>query len=912
MTVCLLRAFSIDAMSYQGQRTPYLKHSPRKHTDPLGGTVGLTNLGNTCFINTGLQCLGHLEHLVEYFLQEAYLKDVAIRSRNEPMQLLTGMTTPWSRGELADSFKRLQEGLWLGKGEKAFDPSRFVEKLKPLAPHLFEGTQEDAREFLHLCFDALSTAVSRIPAGVVVARTAAQPDNVDLGDLETRAALAWSWHLETEKSFLVDLFQGQELQVMECLTCHNASRRFEVFKYLTLPVNPRLRSLEEVLKAYTDPEYLEGSDAYYCPHCKGKRRATKKNDLWKLPPVLAVCLNRATWDRQTGQASKLQHLVEARDSPLDLSAFCSSKQKYGATYQLTCIVNHHGSSMHSGHYTATCRVGLNGPWHHFNDAEVRRLWENEKPVTCEAYILFLTRLEVRGNWDIRHPIYAPVAQSLAAPELWPHNASARNSLVVDIREALRTSSNSCTERPSGGGAGTGRATSTPASVRVPSPNAGRGTEASQQRGASPIRQAPQQRTTKERQSTACGATWPVTSNGQAPGQEQNQTRQQPFQPPPRQNGVAPISPRQQQRQRQTGKSQQEDARCLFPHRFQQEHQAKSDKTRSATPQRRATPQGTCTSVGRAGSHANGTPPRELPAPSTDSPMMTAKSAAHSPQDTWLRLCGGQDERADHLPGPNTLRQAAAAAGRCGTPPRHRREEAAAGRFGTSPRHHREEERADRVPGLNTPRHGAAVAGRSGTSPRYPRKEEERTDRVPGPNTPGHAAGAACRSGTPPRREEVSPLTPSLRRQPSPAAAHGAAGPSTGSHGIHAPRAGNTLTHGWLRLRGSCDDWTKLWCELRPGRLELFSDETCHDKKMCLVLHSCSQAISFSAVGAPGDARKCGAAGRHGFVLDPQPSAGPARRLFYFDARTEEIVRHWTGAIRESAAAAPSWEQRMGR
>ena len=32
------------------------------------GNVGLTNLGNTCFMNTGLQCLSHIPEIRELFI----------------------------------------------------------------------------------------------------------------------------------------------------------------------------------------------------------------------------------------------------------------------------------------------------------------------------------------------------------------------------------------------------------------------------------------------------------------------------------------------------------------------------------------------------------------------------------------------------------------------------------------------------------------------------------------------------------------------------------------------------------------------------------------------------------------------------------------------------------------------------
>lgn len=70
--------------------------------DSRRGVTGLRNLGNTCFMNSGLQCISHVTELTEYFLSNKYLQDI---NKDNPLG---------TKGELCMSFANMLKHLWYG------------------------------------------------------------------------------------------------------------------------------------------------------------------------------------------------------------------------------------------------------------------------------------------------------------------------------------------------------------------------------------------------------------------------------------------------------------------------------------------------------------------------------------------------------------------------------------------------------------------------------------------------------------------------------------------------------------------------------------------------------------------------------------------------------------------------------
>ncbi|KAG8276712.1 ubiquitin carboxyl-terminal hydrolase 2-like [Homalodisca vitripennis] len=329
-----------------------------------GGLLGLNNIGNTCFLNSIIQCLSNTKPLLEYILSEEYVSEI----RNS------------ARSMLIKRFAELIKNLWTDR-KHAVNTSSLKSAVGYYAPRFNGFNQQDAQEFLRYLLQGLHEEINRAPTVQQKKRDQLQNENLTADEI-------WQRYLKRDNSKIVDIFGGQLRSDLKCTVCGFASTTYEPFWDLSLSIpqselknTPRSRvQLSQCLDHFTKEETLEGNEKPTCARCKSKQTCVKKISIQKFPQILVIHLKRFS-----GNTRKVDTEVEFPVSGLDLAPYSAEKRQVNSSvYSLYGVVIHFGSCFY-GHYTAYCKHPYCAGWHIFNDSQVHSVHPN---ATTDPYILF--------------------------------------------------------------------------------------------------------------------------------------------------------------------------------------------------------------------------------------------------------------------------------------------------------------------------------------------------------------------------------------------------------------------------------------------------------------------------------------------------------------------------------------------
>lgn len=182
------------------------------------GMTGLSNLGNTCFISSVIECLSNTPIFASYFISNRYEQDL---NKDNPLG---------NHGILAIEFAHLLQELWNGQFT-VVTPRRFKAAIAEFAPQFSGYQQQDAHELLAYLLDGLHEDLNRIKQLVTTAAVEekGRPDAIV-------AKESWDRYQQRNQSIIVDLFCGLLKSTLQCPSCQTISRTFDCYRYLTVPI----------------------------------------------------------------------------------------------------------------------------------------------------------------------------------------------------------------------------------------------------------------------------------------------------------------------------------------------------------------------------------------------------------------------------------------------------------------------------------------------------------------------------------------------------------------------------------------------------------------------------------------------------------------------------------------------------
>jgi len=364
--------------------------------------IGLENLGQTCYMNSVLQCFSNLYPLTNYFLSP---------SKQEFIKTNTITMSDPKAKSLSVAYKELIDNLWNGEPKTPFYPTEFKSILGELNP-LFKGNDAgDSKDLACYIIMQLHQELNNIDSTLNknVPNNFNDKDDIIVNPYNKNEVFQYFSKDFTlnNNSIISEIFYGVNQSMFECQVCklNNMQRglmeplikyNYENFFFLVFPLDEVRKFVAEKnnmgMYYYNINEvnlidcfnyYQKQNDMNgYCEKCgSDNAKINTVTQVFSAPNILMLVLNR-------GKGLQFKIKINFPEY-LDLTQTILNCNQM---YELQSVVKHLGDNSASGHFISYCRSPVpkfNKCWFCYNDKTVVQSnnWKDIHDIGV-TYILF--------------------------------------------------------------------------------------------------------------------------------------------------------------------------------------------------------------------------------------------------------------------------------------------------------------------------------------------------------------------------------------------------------------------------------------------------------------------------------------------------------------------------------------------
>ena len=345
-------------------------------------TVGLDNIGATCYMNATLQSLSSVKELMGYCVKKEF------------------NSSETKTKEMSYEFCNVIKNLWDIKNHgKSYAPYSFKETLSKKNPMFAGVAANDSKDLINFLLEVLHQELN---AGSNENFNTKLVSPIDQLDEKKMFDIFYKDMKERYQSVISNLFYGILETKSQCSVCTKYKHNFQVYSFLEFPLqqvnefcfknNLRLNyngqgnpdiDLYECFRHYQNVINMDGNNQIYCNICNKLCDSLYGTFLYTLPNYLILNLNRGK--------NAVYKCNVIFPQILNLTNFVICNQ-INSIFQLKAVICHIGPSSMGGHFVAYCRHYKDNNWYKYNDAIVTKCVNHKEYLNGMPYILFYEAL----------------------------------------------------------------------------------------------------------------------------------------------------------------------------------------------------------------------------------------------------------------------------------------------------------------------------------------------------------------------------------------------------------------------------------------------------------------------------------------------------------------------------------------